>query len=89
MLILGSSHPYEIIGRNYTSILSEFVIVIIMDTLMISSDPAIDPQSHQTIGWLIIGVMGISIIFSQGSLLVSSVKDMIKSYKLKKIRKAN
>ena len=89
MLVLGSSHPYEVIRRNYTSILSEFVIVIIMDTLMISSDPAMDPESHQTIGWLIIAVMGISIILSQGSLLVSSVKDMIKSYKLKKIRKAN
>ena len=64
IFILGFVHPYEVISRNYTSMFSEFVIIIIMDTLLISSDPTLEPNSHQTIGWLIIAVMGLSIILS-------------------------
>ena len=42
MILLGNAHPFSQVSRNYTSLISEFAIIIMMDLLLISSDPALD-----------------------------------------------
>ena len=44
MALLGNVHPFKVVRRNYTELASEFVIIIVMDLLLFSSDPAIEPD---------------------------------------------
>ena len=76
MFILGSAHPYEDIKRNYITILNEFVIVVVADLMLFSSDPNLDGSARNNLGWGIIGVLGLSIIYSQGSLFYGAIKNL-------------
>lgn len=78
MATLGSAHPYADIKRNYISILNEFVIVVIADLLLFSSDPALDGFTRLYLGWAIVGVLGLSILYSQGSLFYNAIKNLCK-----------
>ena len=89
MWLLGSYHPFKVVSRNYKEILSEFVIIVVMDLLLFSSDPALDVNSRALLGWAVIGIMGLSIIFSQGSLMVSICKDACRKLYLIRVRRAN
>ena len=89
MILLGNAHPFSNVGRNYTTLIAEFVILIIMDLLLISSDPALDLEQRIFFGYGIIGILGLSIIMSQGGLMVGVIKDMCNTCKLKKIRNKN
>lgn len=66
MTILGYSHPFKELKRNYNELASETVILIVMDLLMFSSDPSVSVDSRMLIGWAIIGWLGLSIVVSQG-----------------------
>lgn len=89
MTNLGAAHPYAVVRRNYTSILSEFVIVLVMDLLLFSSDPSISLEARMMIGWAITGILGLSIAFSQGSLLTGIICQSITKCKLKYSRRQN
>ena len=89
MTLLGYVHPFEVVRRNYTEIASESVILIVVDLLMCSSDPAVDLDSRMLIGWAIIGILGLSIAFSQGSLIISSIKKLYTKIKLRCIKRKN
>lgn len=58
MVVLGFAHPFAEIPRNYTELLSEFVVLLTLDMLMLSSDPALNPNSRMMLGWSIIGLLG-------------------------------
>lgn len=70
LALVGFVHPVE---NSLGQVIDEFVVIIILDLLFFSSDPALDPNMRLYVGWLMIGILGISIIVNQGSLLVNSV----------------
>ena len=89
MTLLGYQHPFLVVRRNYTEIAAEFVILIVLDLLMFSSDPAVDVDGRMSIGWAIIGTLGLSIAFSQGSLIISTIKGFYIKLKLRWIKRRN
>ena len=70
--VLGSAHPYKIIRNNYKEIGNESVIILIIDLLLFSSDPSVRPAERSYIGFAMIGVLCISLCFSQGALLIAT-----------------
>ena len=64
MALLGNKHPFRVVRRNYHELASEAVIIVVLDLLMFSSDPAVDLVSRMMIGWAIISILGLSIAFS-------------------------
>ena len=89
MILLGNVHPFSVVSRNYSSLIGEFVILIIMDLLLFSSDPSLDLDQRIFIGYGIMGILGISIVMSQGSLMYSVCRGMCHTYKLNQLRKKN
>ena len=63
--------------------------MLIMDLLLFSSDPTLAVSSRMIIGYSIIVVLGVSIVLSQGGLMVSVFKSMCHRCKLRRIRSAN
>ena len=89
MILLGNVHPFSVVSRNYSSLISEFAIHIIMDLLLFSSDPSLDLEQRIFIGHGIMGVLCTTIAMSQGSLMYSVCRGMCHTYKLKQLRKKN
>lgn len=58
--------------------MNEFVIVIVADLMFFASDLALDGSARQNLGWSIVGVLGLSIVYSQGSLIFSALRDLCK-----------
>ena len=88
MTILGAAHPYRVVKRNYVSLIDEFIILVVTDLLLFSSNPALDPESREYLGWAIVGILGISIIYSQGGLLIVSVRDGCRSLRIRRNKRA-
>ena len=89
MILLGNAHPFSEVSRNYTSLISEFAIIVVMDLLLISSDPALDIDRRILFGYAMIAILACTIILSQGSLLIGVIKDMCHKSKLNKLRNKN
>lgn len=89
MTVIGFARPFAVQSRNKTELASEMVILITCDMLLCASDPKIDPEARMILGWAIIGILGVQIITSQGSLIFMSVKAICRRRTLKKIRKRN
>lgn len=89
MVLLGNKHPYLVVSRNYTELNSEFAIIIVMDLLLAASDPKLSGDSTEMMGFGIIGVMGLSILASQGMLLYGAAKDICTKCRLRRIRAKN
>ena len=68
VMMLGN-HVYTETKTNYTSILAEIVIVVVADLLLFSSNPAFSIEGRLMLGWIIISVVGLTILMSQGALL--------------------
>ena len=62
--VLGFSHPYKTVANNYKQIGNEFVIILIMDFLLFSSDPSVLPEQREYIGFMMIAALGISLCLS-------------------------
>lgn len=62
--VLGFAHPFKIVANNYKQIGNEFVIILIMDFLLFSSDPSVLPEQRTYIGFLMIAALGISLCLS-------------------------
>ena len=89
MWLLGTAHPFKVVRRNYKELIGEFVIICVMDLLLFSSDPAINVESRAILGWAIIVILGLSIIFSQGSLMVNVFMEACHKLYLIRVRRAN
>ena len=57
------------------------------DLLMIATDSQVIPEHRQVIGWAIIYVMVLNIIFAVGIMLYESIKETIRQIKMKNKRK--
>ena len=62
--VLGMSHPFKRVSLNYWTIMSESVIIWIMDLLLFSSDPLIETHSRIKIGYAMIAILGLSLFTS-------------------------
>ena len=80
MALIGFVHPLR---KSIRVLIDEFVIILVMDLLFFSSDPAIDPDLRLYIGWGMIGILGLSILVNQGSLVVKSIRGMFRDCKIK------
>ena len=63
-MLLGYTHPYGEIRKNYNSILSEAYVLVVLDFLLFSSNPAVTTYQRSLIGWGMIGVVGVQIATS-------------------------
>ena len=89
MNLLGSSHPLIPIKENYIAIFNEFVIIVMMNLMLITSLPTINVERKKGLGWSMVYILGISIVISQGMLLISSLCEVKRNCKLKAIRRKN
>ena len=87
MNLLGSKHPLTPIKENYIAIFNEFVIIVMMDLMLITSLPTITVERKKGLGWSMVYILGISIAISQGMLLIGSLCEVKRKCKLKAIRK--
>ena len=78
MALVGFVHPLKQSIRNLAD---EFVIILVMDLLLFSSDPAIDPEKRLYIGWVLIVILALSIFVNQSSLIADSIRSMVKMCK--------
>ena len=62
--IVGMSHPFVNLKRNYYRIASEFVIMAIIDLLLFSTDPLIEPDDKPYIGLTILIFFGVYLFAS-------------------------
>ena len=74
--LLGQAHPLKAIASNYTNIRSEAIILLIVDLLLFSSDPSLEPNNRQFLGFMIVAVIVAFIIIREGSLLIKSCKTL-------------
>ena len=65
MTVLGTVHPFKDSEENYSQILFEFVILINMDLLMFSTDRLINGEFRMALGWSMIALLGVAILYSQ------------------------
>ena len=72
--ILGIIRPYRERGRNNEEIASESVVLIQMDLLFLASNPELEPEMRDRMGYTMIGFVGLFILVSQGSLLYSGLR---------------
>ena len=89
MNLLGSKHPLKPIKENYIAIFNEFVIIVMMDLMLITSLPTITVERKKGLGWTMVYILGISIAISQGMLLIGSLCEVKNKCKLKAIRRKN
>lgn len=64
MTVLGTVHPFKDTEENYSQILLEFVILINMDLLMFSTDRLINGEFRMALGWSMIALLGVAILYS-------------------------
>ena len=62
--------------------------MIITDLLLFSSDRRIEPEDKAYIGYVILGVLGAYLAWSQGALLVSAIRQTYRKIKRCKARRA-
>ena len=84
MAVLGMAHPYSEVKKNYKMIGSEFVIVLIMDMLLFTSDPSTAASNRSYIGFAMIAALGISLFLSQGSIIFNSL--VLVKLRIKRLR---
>ena len=73
--ILGYAHPFKRLRTNFVNLAGEAVILMIADLLLITSDPNLGVANRLALGWLIIVILGTSIIVSTGSSIYASLKE--------------
>ena len=89
MNLLGTKHPLLPIKENYIAIFNEFIIIVMMNLMLITSLPTIEVERKKGLGWMMVYILSISIAISQGMLLISSLCEVKRKCKLKALRKKN
>ena len=89
MNLLGTKHPLKPIKENYIAIFNEFIIIMMMNLMLITSLPTIEVERKKGLGWTMVYILGFSIAISQGMLLISSLCEIKHKCKLKALRKKN
>ena len=90
MSLLGFLRP---VIKPVSHQIDEIVVVVVLDLLFLSSDPVLDADMRINLGWMLIGILSLSIVINQGSLLVKSIiilksicKKKVVAYWTKKVK---
>ena len=67
---LGFAKP---LNKSFGHIIDEFVVILVLDLLFFTTDPLLDPDNRLMIGYVLIGILGLSIVVNQGTLLIKSL----------------
>ena len=62
LIYLGFKKPRTNQSLNKRGIFDEYMILLVMDSLLVSSDPALDVEARENLGWVLIGLLGTAII---------------------------
>ena len=76
MAFLGFNKPYSDLSLNIRGIFDEYVIIIVLDFLLISSNPVLDAEMRLDIGWCVIAILGAEIFLAQALILYASCKTL-------------
>ena len=63
MTLIGFVKPE---GEPISHLIDEFVVIIVLDLLFFSTDPALDTELRSSLGWVLISILGLSILVNQG-----------------------
>ena len=88
MLLVLSNHPFVERNENYLGggLAGEAVILVMQDLLMLGTDSQVIPEGRQLVGWAIIYVMSLNMIFAIGIVMNDSIRETIRQCKMKKKR---
>ena len=62
MVNLGFNKPSTDQSLNRRGIFNEYIIIFVTDSLLVSSDPNLDVDARENLGWLLIGLLGAVIL---------------------------
>ena len=74
MTIFGNAHPYTERAKSRLGMLTEFVILLVIDVLLCSSNPGLDVSARSYLGWTVIAILSLSMAYTQGSILIGNCK---------------
>ena len=63
MTLIGFVKPE---GEPLSHLIDEFVVIIVLDLLFFSTDPVLDADMRIYLGWVLISILGLSILVNQG-----------------------
>jgi len=70
MAFVGYNRPSIYKGFNRGKIFDEYLVLLVMDCLLISSDPTLDTEMRIEIGYVLMGLLGVAILAGQGPILI-------------------
>ena len=85
IVVLGIFEPYKDLRLNYSQIAAESVIIFILDLLLVTSSN-IDSKAMTECGFGIIGILALSLILTQGSVMCTSGKQSVLGCKRRYVR---
>ena len=59
---MGFNKPSTNQSLNKRGMFDEYIVLLVTDSLLISSDPALDVEARENLGWVLIGLLGTVII---------------------------
>ena len=87
MAFLGYHKPSINNSLNKSGIFDEYLTLLVMDSLLVSSDPGLHVDMRNEIGLLLIGLLGIAILAGQVPILVKNCKVLKTKCKAKCVKK--
>lgn len=84
---LGLMHPNREVRKNYIEIGNEAVIIFVLDLLLFSSSPDLDPVQRSAIGYVMIAVLLISMLYNYGSMFLEALRKVKLRCKLCSLRR--
>ena len=72
MAFLGYNKPSSNNSLNKSGIFDEFLTLLVMDSLLVSSDPSLHVDMRQEIGLILIGLLGLAILVGQIPILFTN-----------------
>ena len=64
LTILGFAHPYADMQKNRVGMVSEFVILLVLDILLCTSDPALEVNARTKLGFIVIAILMFYVLYS-------------------------
>ena len=61
MTLVGFVRPVK---KPFSHLIDEFVVIIVLDLLFFSTDPALDAEMRIYLGWFLISILGLSIFIN-------------------------
>ena len=64
MTLIGIVHPYAEMHKNRMGMLTEFVILLVIDCLLCSTNPGLEPSARAHLGWTVIAILSLFLLYA-------------------------